>query len=74
MIEQITEEEAVRIYTSGEWKNWTDEQIAEKQLYQRRLCVPFDKFHAAMEKVLGRPIWTHEFANSSALIAEYEHR
>jgi hypothetical protein len=24
--------------------------------------VPFDRFHQATEKVLGRPVFTHEFA------------
>jgi hypothetical protein len=29
--------------------------------YTGYLCVEFSKMHAAVEKKLGRPIWTHEF-------------
>ena len=25
------------------------------------LCMPFDVFHQAVEKTLGRPVYTHEF-------------
>lgn len=26
-------------------------------------CVPFHIFHEDVEKRMGRPVWTHEFAN-----------
>jgi hypothetical protein len=32
------------------------------QLYEELLCMPFDVFHEAIEKALGRPVFTHEFA------------
>jgi hypothetical protein len=35
--------------------------IAESQIVQSRLFVPFSRFHEAMEKCLKRPIFTHEF-------------
>ena len=37
-------------------------QIAEFQIEQKLLCMPFDVFHEAMEKALDRPVFTHEFA------------
>ena len=40
----------------------TYRQIAEFQLEQDKLCMPFDVFHEAIEKTLGRPVFTHEFA------------
>ena len=67
----MTEEAAKRFYDSGEWKNWTHEELARFQLIEDRLCVPFEVFHEAVEKVLGRSVWTHEFGmNRDGLIAE----
>lgn len=40
----------------------TSRQIAEFQIEQDRLCVPFDVFHKAITEALGRPVYTHEFA------------
>ena len=37
-------------------------QIAEFQIEQKLLCMPFAVFHEAMEKALDRPVFTHEFA------------
>ena len=71
-MKQLTKEQAIAIFNGGEWKDWSDEEIVKFQLYQDRLCVPFDKFHEAMESVLGRPVWTHEFANRKRLTEEYE--
>ena len=42
------------------------------QLYQDKLCVPFSVFHEAIEKVLGRPVWTHEFAQIEKIRLEFE--
>jgi len=56
---------------SGVWKHWTNEQIVRFQLFQDKLCMDFSRFHEAMEKVLDRPIWTHEFAFNDKLKEEY---
>lgn len=45
-------------------------QIAEFQIEQDRLCMPFSVFHEAIEKTLGRPVYTHEFVNSEGLRKE----
>ncbi|MBR4757397.1 MAG: hypothetical protein IK084_01175 [Bacteroidaceae bacterium] len=63
-MEQLTEKQAIAFHDSEVWKDWTSRQIAEFQLEQDRLCIPFDVFHKAMEETLGRPVWTHEFAFS----------
>lgn len=68
---QFTQAEAVAFYESKEWENWTNESIVRLQLFQDRLCVPFDRFHEAITKVLGRSVWTHEFAFRDNLIREY---
>ena len=70
-VEQLTKEQAIAMYDGGEWKTWDAEQIVKFQLFQDKLCVPFDKFHEAIEKVLGRPVWTHEFAFHDLLVREY---
>lgn len=59
---QLTKEEAIAFSESKVYEGWTDRQIAEFQMEQSKLCVPFDVFHRAIEKALGRPVFTHEFA------------
>lgn len=58
---QLTREEAIAFGESKVYEGWTDRQIAEFQMEQSKLCVPFDVFHRAIEKALGRPVFTHEF-------------
>lgn len=71
-MEQLNKEQAIRFANSGIWKRWTDEQIVRFQLFQERLCMDFSRFHEAMENVLDRPIYTHEFGlNHDGLIEEY---
>ena len=57
----MTREQAVALYDSGFWKDMTDRERATFQLFEDRLCMPFDVFHEAVEKTLGRPVFTHEF-------------
>ncbi len=71
-MKQLTKEEAIALYESGIWKEWTNEQTVRFQLYQDKLCIPFSKFQEAIEDELGRPVFTHEFAFRDELIKEYE--
>ena len=68
---QLTEEQAIALAESGEWKDWTLEEVAKFQLFQTRLCIPFDLFHEAIEHTLERPVYTHEFADVGRLQAEF---
>lgn len=70
---QLTKEQAISIAKSGMWKNWTHEERFKFQLFQGRLCMDFSAFHESAEKVLGRPVFTHEFAlsNLDNIIKEY---
>jgi hypothetical protein len=68
---QITKEQAIQVYESRVWQSWTYEQKVRFQLFQDRLAMPFDVFHEAIEKVLGRGVFTHEFAFRDSLILEY---
>ena len=61
-IQQLTKEQALAIAESGIWKSWTDEEVVSLQLFQNLLCVDWSRFHSAIEKVLARPVYTHEFA------------
>jgi hypothetical protein len=71
-MQQFTKEKAIALAESGEWKDWTDDEIVKCQLFQEKLCMPFSRFHEAIEKVLGRPVYTHEFGlNYDGLVAEY---
>jgi len=72
-MKQLTKEEAIKLYESKIWEKWTKEKRAYFQIYQDKLCMPFDKFHEAIEHVLDRPVFTHEFGlNRNGLIAEME--
>lgn len=43
----------------------TKEQAAIIGAYTGVLCGPFSDLHEYAERKIGRPIWTHEFANPS---------
>lgn len=70
-MQQLTKEQAVKFYDSGVWREMTQEQICKMQLFQDRLCVPFDVFHEAVTNVLGRDVYTCEFAFRSDLQKEF---
>ncbi len=68
---QLSKDEAVAFCDEGVWRTWPDEKIGAFQLFQDTLCVPFDVFHRCIEITLGRPVWTHEFADMQRLRDEY---
>lgn len=49
------------------WKSDDDLVIAYHQINEDRLAVRFNTFHKAVESVLGRPVWTHQFASKKTL-------
>lgn len=38
---------------------------------EQKHCIDFPAFHKATEEVLGRPVYTHEFADRDRLVEEY---
>lgn len=67
----VTKDQAIELSKSEFWKELTHRQIAEFQLTEDLLCMPFSVFHEAVEKTLGRPVYTHEFGlNRDGLISE----
>lgn len=67
---EITKEQATKLYDSKFWENVSYRNRAIFQLFTDKLCMPFDVFHEAVEKTLGRPVWIHEFAYPELLQAE----
>jgi len=61
----IGKEEATKLYESEFWKGWSARDIADFQLYNKRLIVPWEVFHVAVEEVLGRDVYSHEFKYDS---------
>lgn len=70
----LTEREAYSIAETRFWESgeWTHTELALMQLNQRRLVMDFSAFHQSVEKMLDRPVWTHEFINPDAMLNEYE--
>lgn len=68
---QLTEEQAIKFADSSLWENLSYKQIVDFQLFQQRLCMPFDIFQQAMEEALNRPVFTHSFALRDNLVEEY---
>lgn len=72
-MQQLSKDQALAIAESGVWKNWNSEDVVRFQLFQKRLCMDFSRFHEAVNAVFGRPVFTHEFASSNIdnIINEY---
>ena len=60
---KLTKEQAIDLYNSKWWKNLSAHDIVMFQLFEEevRVCMPFREFHKAMEEVLKRPVYVHEF-------------
>jgi hypothetical protein len=70
-MKQLNEKEAIKLYKSKIWEKWNKKKRAYFQMNQKRLCMPFDIFHEAVEYALDRPVFTHEFGlNHQGLIDE----
>jgi len=66
----MTREHAITLADSYWWAGVEPRRVAEFQLQEPLLCMPFDLFQMAVESALGRPVWTHEFAQPQRLIDE----
>lgn len=59
----MTKEEAIALHDSKFYETMSYKERAMFQMFEPLLCMPFSVFHEAVEKTLGRPVWTHEFAD-----------
>ncbi|UQN06785.1 hypothetical protein [Deinococcus sp. QL22] len=67
----IGREKAIALAQAKHWEGMTHRERAEFQLNVCELTMPFDVFHEAVQKALGRPVFTHEFGlNWGGLVAE----
>ena len=53
--------EAIALGESEFGKDMSYRDRAMFQMFEPKLCMPFSVFHEAIEKTLGRPVFTHEF-------------
>lgn len=60
-MKQLTKEQAIAFCENKCYEEMNYRQRAEFQIEQQLLCMPFDIFKEAIEKALGRPVFTHEF-------------
>ena len=65
-MEQLTRDQAIAFYDSELWRGMSDRDIAEFQMRQQFLAVPFDVLHRAVGETLGRPVFSHEFGSKGA--------
>lgn len=71
MVRELTQDEAIEMAESHWWEYKSDEEIVWFQLLTRRIIMPLSLFHQKLEAVLGRAVFTHEFAlNYTGLINE----
>lgn len=66
----MTREQAIALCESNFWKDLTSRQIAEFQIMEERLCMPFEVFHKAIEQTLGRPVLRHELVENTQEIRD----
>lgn len=60
----MTKEQAIALAESKFYEKMSYKDIARFQINQKLLCMPFSVFHKAVEKTIGRPVYTHEFGTS----------
>lgn len=62
-MDQLTKEQAIAMAENELYKTMDFREIAEFQIQQKFLCMPFSVFHEAVEKTVKRPVFTHEFGS-----------
>lgn len=68
----IGRDAAIALAATEWWKLGTPESVVRRQLFTAELCMPFGEFHKALESVLKRPVFTHEFGmNYDGLVREF---
>lgn len=60
----MTTKVAQILYQTKFWEKLTKKEIVEFQLFEPKLCMPWNIFHEAVETVLDRPVYTVEFGFS----------
>lgn len=67
----IGSEAAIAFAKTEWWVGKEPREIAKTGLLITELCLPFSVLHEAVEKALGRPVFTHEFGvNFDGIVQE----
>jgi len=67
----MSRDDAIALGKSGVWRQWSFRQRALFQLRCERLCMPFDVYHEAISKAIGRDVYNIELGmNREGLYAE----
>jgi len=70
--QSIGRENAIKLAETNWWELCNHREIAGFQLFTEELCCPFDVFHEALEKSIGRPVFSHEIGlNYDGIVAEF---
>jgi hypothetical protein len=64
-VRQFTRDEAIAFGNARAWEAMSFVERARFQMYQELLCMPFDVFHEAISKALGRDVWTPELSEAN---------
>ncbi len=69
----MTEDQAKRLDESKFWENMSYRDKVTFQLFEDRLCMPFNVFLTALKESLGREVFLHELksANIHNIEAEF---
>jgi hypothetical protein len=70
----LDEQSAIKLAESKWWIGKDPVSVALAQLQEPILCMDFGSFQEAVGKACGRDVYTHEFINPEALIAEIRGR
>ena len=57
-------EEAIAFAQTEWWVGKSAAEIVKFQVNEPLLCMPFGLFHAAVEEVVGEPVFSHMFAST----------
>lgn len=74
MTNNITREQGIIYGKSQWWLNAPDTDIVGFQLFEDTLCMNFQDFHEATERVLEHPILTHQFGTDGVKVLRKEFR
>ena len=64
-------EEAKAKYREAWWESDNPETLFLGQIQEEVLILGFNELRSATKKVLGRPVYTHEFAEPEELLDEF---
>lgn len=66
-MEQLTREQAIKFAASQAYAKMSYRQVAEFQISQDCLCMPFNVFHEAVKKTLKRSVYMSEFGSKGVV-------